>query len=53
MPSPKGRPKRIVSAKKAPEAPFIKAERVVKKRNLYETMRVSREVKNLDNVSDN
>lgn len=51
--SPKGRPKRIVSAKKAPEAPFIKAERVVKKRNLYETMRVSREVKNLGNESDN
>lgn len=45
--SPKGRPKRIVSAKKAPEAPFIKAERVVKKKNLYETMRVSREVKDL------
>lgn len=52
--SPKGRKKRLVSAKKEPEAPFLKAERVVKKRNLYETMRVSRELKDLNsNESDN
>jgi hypothetical protein len=46
--SSKDRKKRLVSAKKEPEAPFLKAERVVKKRNLYETMRVSREVKDLN-----
>jgi len=47
---------RILSAKNSQERinpPFIKAERVVKRRNVYETMRIPKISQEVNNETDN